>query len=66
MRGGIDPGDHRYSSDVVGVVEIRRIFQPEMGPHLPRVPRNWPPLFGEPLPSSYGGAALWISNQSAI
>ena len=32
----IDPGDHRYSSRVVGAVEIRRISEPGMGPYLLR------------------------------
>ena len=49
----IDPGDHRYSSRVVGTVEIRIIFEPGMGPYFPRVRQNCPPLVGEPLLSSY-------------
>ena len=49
----IDPGDHRYSSRVVGAVEIRRISEPGMGPYLPRVRRNCPPSVGEPLSFSY-------------
>ena len=66
VRGGIDPGHHRYSSRVVGAVEIRRVSEPGMGPYLSRVRRNCPLLVGEPLSSSEGGAALWSSNQSAI
>ena len=50
--GTFDPGDHRYSSRVVGAVEIRRISELGMGPYLPRVRRNCPPLVGEPLSSS--------------
>ena len=49
MRGGIDLGNHRYSSRVVGAVDIRRISEPERGPYLPRVRRNCPLLVGEPL-----------------
>ena len=55
MRGGIDPGGHRYSSRVVGAVDIQRISERGMGPYLPRVRRNCPPLVGEPLSSSYDG-----------
>ena len=52
LTGGIDPGDHRYSYRVVGAVEIRRIYEPWMGPYLPRVQRNCPPLVDESLSSS--------------
>ena len=52
VRGGIDPGDHRYSSRVVGAVEIRRISEPGMGSYVPRVRRNCPPMVGEPLSAS--------------
>ena len=38
-----DPGDHRYSSRVVGAVETpRRISEPGIGPYLLRVRRNYP------------------------
>ena len=33
-RRYIGPGDLCYSSRVVGAVEIQRIFEPEIGPHL--------------------------------
>ena len=49
MRGGIDLGDHRYSSRVVGAVEIRRISEPGTGSYLPRVRRNCPPLIGDSI-----------------
>ena len=48
VRGGIDPGDYRYSSRVVGAVNIRRMSEPGMRLFLPRVRRNCPPLVGEP------------------
>ena len=44
----IDPGDHRYSSHVVGAVEIRRISEPGMEPSIPPGVRwNCPLLVGE-------------------
>ena len=65
MRGGIDPGDHLYSSRVVGAEEIRRISEAGMTPILPCMRHNSALLVGEPPHSSQGGAALWSSNQSA-
>ena len=63
----INPGDHRYSSHVAGVVEIRRTSEPGMEPYLPRVRRNCPSSVGQPLSLSYyGGGLLWSSNHSAI
>ena len=46
LRAGryIDPGEHRHSSRVAGVVEVRRISQPGMEPYLPRVRRICPPI----------------------
>ena len=32
LTGDIDPDDHRYSSRIVGAVEIQRISEPGMGP----------------------------------
>ena len=57
MRGGIDLGNHRYSSRVVGAVEIRRISEPGMGTYLPHVRRNCLPLVGESvILLGWGGA----------
>ena len=61
VRGGVDPGDHRHRSCVFLALEIRGIYEPGMGPYLPRVRRNCPPLMGSYPPR----AALWNSNQSA-
>ena len=36
-RGGVDPGEHRFRIRGVGVVEIRRLYDPGMGPYAPRV-----------------------------
>ena len=44
--------DHGCGSRVVGAVNILRIFEPGMGPYVPLVRRNCPPLVVEPLSSS--------------
>ena len=36
MRGGFDPGDHRFRPQVVGVVEVLKGFNPGM--------KTYPPL----------------------
>ena len=40
MRGGIDPGEHRFRPRVVGVVYAWRIPNPGMGFHPRRVRRG--------------------------
>ena len=49
--GGTDPGDQRYISRIVGVVEIRRIAEPGMMTHLARVRLNCHAFISE-TPSS--------------
>ena len=36
VRGGFDPGDHRFRPQVVGVVRYGRISNPGMGTYPPR------------------------------
>ena len=36
-RGGVDPGEHRFRSQGVGIVEIRRDYDPGMGSYPLRV-----------------------------
>ena len=36
----IDPGDHRCSFRITGSVEIRRIYEPGMGPCATELPHN--------------------------
>ena len=64
MWGGVDPGDHRYRSRVFGAADIRGIYEPGMGPYLPRVRRKFPPLIGLYPPTR--NTALLSSNQYAI
>ena len=62
VRSRADTGGHRYCSRGFGAAEIRGIHQSGMGPYLPRVRRNRPPLMGLYPPRT----ALGSSNQSAI
>ena len=48
----IDLADHRCGFRVVEDVDILRIFEAGMGPYVPLVRRNCPPLVSEPLSSS--------------
>ena len=62
VRGGVDPGDHRYCSHVFGAADIREIYEPGMGPYLPRVRRKYPPLMGLYPPRT----AHWSLNESRL
>ena len=51
MRGGFDPGDHRFRPQVVGFVMYGGTSDPGMGPCRPRVALA---LFSSPSQSSIG------------
>ena len=49
VRGGIDPGDNRYGSRVVGAVEIRGISKRGWGPISPVCDGTVSPIGWQPL-----------------